>query len=138
MAQGYADYDVVNYGFGLYVFTNALTASLVPPVRCNRAVVIDIHVNATVIFTNVTTPAYVRLGTAGTPAKYAELNMAATASGAALNLPATGKYNPSAPNAFVNIDLVRDAVSAVQLTVVAPTGGSPTGTGYLNVALGWS
>lgn len=138
MAQGYADYDVVNYGFGLYAFTAGITTSLVPPVRTNRAVVIDIHVNATIVFTQVTTPAFVRLGTAASAARYAELNMGATAAGASLNLPATGKYNPSNPNAFFNIDLVRDAVSAVQMQVVAMTGGSPTGTGYLNVALGWS
>jgi hypothetical protein len=138
MSQGYADYDVVSYGYGLYAFTAGLTASLIPPLRNNRAVVLDIHVNATIVFTQVATPAFVRLGTVGTPAKYAELNMAATAAGAALNLPATGKYNPSNTNAFVNIDLVRDGVSAVQLLVVAMTGGSPTGTGYLNVALGWS
>ena len=138
MAQGYDKYDVVNYGFGLYVFTNALTALLYPPRRCNRGVVVDIHVNATVLFTAVTTPAYVRLGIAGDLDKYAELNLATTASGAALNLPASGAYNPSNPNAFSVIDLVGDGASYVTLSVVAPTGGSPAGTGYLNVALGWS
>ena len=79
-----------------------------------------------------------RLGISGTLAKYAELNMATTAAGAVLNLPATGKYNVTNPNSFTNIDLVRDAASSVTLTVVAPTGGSPAGTGYLNVTLDWS
>lgn len=129
----------VVYGFGLLVFTVALTTSVKPPPRCVGGRVVDIHVRVTVLFTNVTTGALVNVGTAGTAAKYAQLNMGAAAAGVSWNFRDTGGTPYVEANAAISsdINLARDAVTAIQIQVVPPTGGSPAGTGFLDVILAW-
>lgn len=126
------------YGFGLLVFTNALSVSVKPPPRCNQGRVVDIHVRVTVTFTNVTTGALVNVGTAATAAKYAQLNMAAAAAGVSWNL-RDGGGSPYVESLviFSDINFARDAVTAVQFQVVAPTGGAPAGTGFLDILMAW-
>ena len=196
------------YSFGAIAFTTALTHYIVPPPLAASGRVVDIHVRATVVFTNVTTPAYVQIGTPASAALYAQLAMGATAAGATWSLGiagfaawagtasatgtamtitatangATGSIvqgmtvnGPGVPanttivsgsgnswvlsnatgfsstvqcwvgktytetNAAISSDInfVRDGISSVQIKVVAPTGGSPTGTGYLDISFAW-
>jgi hypothetical protein len=122
----------INYGFGSLAFTTAVTYQLKPPRRHNIGNVIDINVMVTVIFTAVTTPAYVRIGTPADNLKYAELNMGTAAAASTFNT------RDNAVTWFKSdINLSRDGVSYAELRIVAPTGGSPTGTGILNVLVNW-
>lgn len=129
----------VTYSYGLLNFATALTTTILPPPTCNAGRVVDIHVRVTTTFTQVTTPAYVQIGVNGTPAKYAQLNMGAAAAGSPYNLTSTGGTPYIEANAAIysDINLVRDAVSQIQVTIVPPTGGTPAGAGYLDVALAW-
>lgn len=128
----------ITYSFGTIAFTTALTQAVNPPVNHNMGRVGEIHVRVTVTFTAVTTPALVNIGTAGTAAKYAQLSMGTAAAGTAANI---GSAAGTPPNVglvvFSDINLVRDAVTALQFQVVAPTGGSPAGTGALDIMMDW-
>lgn len=123
---------VVTYGFGnLNFVTGAGTYKVKPPKRLTAGGVKDIHVRVTTLFTQVSTPAYVRVGNATSNAQYAELNMGAAAANSA--------YNSSdvAGSLKANINLTRDNITDVDIRVIAPTGGSPAGVGYLDVVIGW-
>lgn len=126
------------YNFGLIAFTTAVTQLVKPPPRINQGRVVDIHVRVTVIFTNVTTGALVNVGTVATAAKYAQLNMGVAAANTSWNLRDGGgsTYN-EALVIFSDINFARDSTTVVQMQVVAPTGGSPTGTGNLDICMAW-
>lgn len=128
----------ITYGFGLLAFTAALTTAVNPPPGGAAARVVDIHVRVTVTFTQVTTPAYVNIGTAATAAKYAQLNMGAAAAGSPYNFVSAGgtPYNEKSV-IFNDINFARDGITQVQIQVVPPTGGTPAGTGFLDVILAW-
>lgn len=125
---------LVSYNFGSIVFTAATSWALKPPPGVSRGKIIDIQVQASVVFNAVTTPAYVRIGKAGTAAFYGELNLGTTAANAATGIRDMASY---AAAVFRDIDLVQDGVTDVKVTTVANTGGSPTGTGVLNIAIAW-
>jgi hypothetical protein len=129
----------VTYSFGSIAFTAAIAHQLLPPPGRNWARVVDIHVRATVTFTNVTTGALVNLGTVASAARYATLNCAATAAATSINLGSAGgtPYNEASVIFQKVIDLANDGTAFVQAQVVAPTGGSPAGTGYLDITLAW-
>ena len=127
------------YSYGLLNFAAGnLTNFMVPPPRARNGRVVDIHVRATITFTNVTTAAIVNIGTVATPAKYATLNLGALVAGSAANFVTTGgtPFNEALVN-FLDINFDRDLVTQVQLQVLAPTGGGPAGTGYLDVFMAW-
>jgi hypothetical protein len=130
----------LTYSFGLLAFTAALSNQVKAPPRCNQGRVVDIHVRVTIIFTNVTTPAFVNVGTVATPAKYAQLSMAAAAAGVSWNLIDGGGgatlYN-EATVIFSDINFARDGVTFIQFQVVPMTGGAPTGTGFLDIEMAW-
>lgn len=128
----YQNPDYVSYGYPAKDFTAAITRAIKPPNNRNRGRIIDIHVAVTTLFTQTTTPAFVRLGTAATDNLYAELNMGAAAANAAYNV------NDFPTAIKKTIDLDRDAVTAIQLKIVAPTGGSPAGVGDLTFTIAWS
>lgn len=122
----------VTYGFGnLNFVTGAGTYKVKPPPRLTAGGVKDIHVRVTTLFTAVTTPAYVRVGNAADNAKYAELNMGTAAANAAYN------SRDIAGVLKANINLTKDAITDVDVRVIAPTGGAPAGVGYLDVVIGW-
>jgi hypothetical protein len=128
----YSNPLTVPYNFGnLNFVSGAGTYKVKPPPRATCGRVEDIHVRVTTLFTQVTTPAYVRVGTSGDNLKYAELNMGAAAAGAAYNT------RDVAGSIKSNINLTKDAISDVDIRVVAPTGGSPAGVGYLDVIISW-
>ena len=128
--MAYNNPQIISYNFGSVNFATGSTAKLKPPPGKSRGSIIDVHVSVTVLFTQVTTPGYSRIGKTGTAAYYAEVNMGAAAAGAAYNF----RDNKTVSR---QIDLVADAVSDVLVTFVAPTGGSPAGTGIVTVAIGW-
>lgn len=129
--MSYADPLYVSHNYPAHNFTSPITRAIKPPRRCNRGRVEEIHVAVTTLFTQVTTPGYVNVGTAADDDKYASLNMGAAAANTAYNV------TDVASAIFSDIDLVRDAVSAIQLKTVAPTGGSPAGVGDITLVLAW-
>lgn len=137
-AFSYSNPIRMTYSYGSLAFTAATTHLIKPPPRVNQGRVVDIHVRVTVVFTQTTTPAYVNIGTVATAAKYAQLNMGAAAANTSYNFRDTGgtPYN-EANVIFSDINFSRDSTTVVQVQVVAMTGGSPTGTGFLDVCLAW-
>lgn len=130
----------LSYSFGLYAFTAAITSLVKPPPRVNQGRVVDIHTRVTITFNQVTTPAFVNIGISGTDTKYASLNMGAAAAGAAYNFRDTGgatNYNEAAAVISSDINFARDGVTTTQIKVVPMTGGTPQGTGYLDVSFAW-
>lgn len=93
----------------------------------DRGRILDIGVAVTETFTQVDTPAYIRLGTASDADAYAEMNMAAAAD--------TDYYNTqNDTDAIINAD-VTDA--QIEVAFVAPTGGTPAGIGTVNIVIAW-
>lgn len=130
--MSYSNPKHVTYALGSQAFTSPIALLVKPPPRRNRGVVLDISTAVTVIFTAVTTPGYVRVGTTGTNAKYAELNMGTAAAGSSYNSRDIAGVIRS------DIDMSRDAVNEIRIATVAPTGGTPTGTAYVWVSIDWS
>lgn len=121
----------VSYCFGSHDFgAGAGAFALKPPRGCKRGNIVDVQVQVTETFNQVTTPGYVRLGTASDPDKYAELNMGAAAATDAYSLADTKK-------ATNRIDMDADSITQVEVVFVAPTGGTPAGIGVVNVVIDW-
>lgn len=121
----------VSYSFGSHDFgAGAGAYAIKPPPGKKLGNVVDIHLAPSETFTQVTTPGYVRLGTSGEAAKYAELNCGAAAATNAYNLSDAGSVN-------ARIDLVADSISQVEVVFVAPTGGTPAGIALVTVVVDW-
>lgn len=89
--------------------------------------IIDVGVIVSEVFNQVTTPGYVRLGTASDPDAYAELNMAAAA--------ATDFYNTQDDTDAIINSAVTD--EQIEVACVAPTGGTETGIGDVVIVIDW-
>lgn len=132
----------MTYSWGSLNFVSGAGSwQIQPPPLSKAARVADISVRVTTLFTNVTTGALVNIGTAATAAKYVSFNCGAAAANTTINLNTQGgsPFNPVAAG-FIgdgSIDLTRDAVTFIQVQVVAPTGGSPAGVGFLDIAMAW-
>lgn len=135
----YSEPQFATYSFGLLAFTTAFTHQVKPNFRKTGGKVADIHVRVTVTFTQTTTPALVNVGTVASATKYASLNMGAAAAGVSYNI-VDGAGGSSANVGLVifsDINFSRDATTVVQFQVVAPTGGSPAGSGFLDIIMEW-
>lgn len=126
---------VVSYSFGSVNFASGSTNALKPPPGMTRGKIVDIQVQVTTLFTAVTNPAFIRLGTPGVPAFYAELNLGVAAATDAYGIRnITAGYDAVV---FRSIDIVQDNVAQVRVAFIAPTGGSPAGAGVVNIAVAW-
>ena len=117
------------YGLGLIDFTAAKTYTIKGP-KGKVGRVRDIFAVVDTVFTNVSTSGHFKLGVSGTDGKYADLDMLATAAGA--NLTAS-KDQAAALVAAQELPADTD----VQIKIVPPTGGSPTGKAFMAVAIDW-
>lgn len=120
---------VVTYNFAQHDFgAGAGATSFKAPAGFSKGQIIDVGVkDITETFTAVTTPAFVRLGTTGDADAYAELNMATAA--------ATDTFNTQD-----DADAIIEATitsTQVEVTYVAPTGGTPAGIGSPYVVVAW-
>lgn len=93
----------------------------------SHGVIKDIGVMVTETFTATTTAGFVRLGTASDADAYAELNMGTAAD--------TDYYNTQDDTDAI----IEASVTSTQIEValVAPTGGTPAGKGYVNITIDW-
>ena len=126
--MSYSNPHVVTYvlpavDFGAGDSAHAIRA----PYGYSKGRILDVGVAVTETFNQVTTPGYVRIGTATDADAYAQLNMAAAA--------ATNFYNTQD-----DTDAIIDAdVDDTQLEVacIAPTGGTPAGIGTVHITVAW-
>lgn len=131
--MSYGNPKPITYALGLQAPASAVVALRVkPPIRTNRGLVVDIAAAVTVLFTAVTTPAFIRVGTVALPLRYASLNMGT----AAINTSLTSR--DVLGTIILDIDMARDSVTEIQLSTVAPTGGSPAGSAYMWITIAWS
>lgn len=118
------------YTFPAVAFGSGSAQSIKGP-RGKAGRLVDIHVSCTVLFTAVTTPAYVQVGTASDTdynANFALGTLAATDSVSLIG---------STGSASSLIQPIIDADTQVEVTFVAPTGGSPAGTGTVSICIDW-
>lgn len=132
--MSYSNAVTLNYSYNAQDYGNGtITKKIRPPRGAVRGRVESIHAYASEIFNQVTTQGYTRIGVTGTLAKFAELDMGALAANATLS---------DSDQAGVLIDdgqfdLSQEAVDELTLTLVAPTGGTPTGIADVDIAISW-
>lgn len=121
-------YPAVNFAAG-----NA-THKVAIPRGAQYARVLDIMVEATVTFTQVTTPGLVQVGDGTTANQFAQLSLGGTAAGATIG---------SADSAVRRVDYLKGNYNSgaglhdLTITFVAPTGGTPAGTGNVFITVGY-
>jgi hypothetical protein len=130
----------ISYSLGSHDFGAGAGAHAIQrPKGVSRARIEEIHVAVSETFNQVTTPAYVRIGTAADADKFAELNMAAAAITDGYG---TNDDQDAVKAAGLAIDLDRGgdagaALDQLEVTFVAPTGGTPAGIGEVTVVISW-
>lgn len=117
-------FPAVNFGSG--------SAQSIKGPRGKKGTLVDIHVACTTLFTAVTTPAYVQVGTAATPAANAQLALGTLAATDALSA-----IGSTVGTAYTLTTATIAADTQVEVTFVAPTGGSPAGVGTVHVVIDW-
>lgn len=129
----------ITYTYPALAFGGASSSSTIKPPRGKfQGTIEDIHVAVTVLFTAVTTPAFIRLGYSGDHDYYAELNMGTAAASAGFGtVDIAGGTSPIYRRIDLKNDPIPGVLTAVLINFVAATGGSPAGTGSVNVAIGW-
>lgn len=139
--NGYDKPLTISYNFGSHDFGAGAGAHAVQrPKDAKFARIEEIHLGPiTETFNQVTTPGYVRVGTASDADKFAELNCAAAA---ATDGYGTNDDQDAIKAAGLRIDLDRDGDSGASLdqlevTFVAPTGGTPAGIAVVTVVISW-
>lgn len=123
-------YNLGNVAGGVDFGAGNSAYAIKPPAGKKVGNVVDIHLSVNETFTQVTTPGYVRLGTAADADKYAELNCGAAAITDAYNLDDAGSIN-------ARIDLEADGITQVEVACIAPTGGTPAGIANVTVVIDW-
>jgi len=126
--MSYSNPMVVTYVLPAVDFGAGTTGHAIKaPAGYENGRLIDVGVAVTETFNQVTTPGYVRVGTAADPDAYAELNMGAAA--------ATNFYNTQDDtDAIINADVDN---TQLEVACVAPTGGTPAGIGTVHVTIAW-
>lgn len=126
---------VITHCFGSVNFASGSASALRPPPGLTRGKIVDIQVQVATLFTAVTTPAFIRLGSSGDADFYAELNLGTAAATDAYGIRnIAGGYDAVV---FRSIDIVQDNLAQVEVVFVAPTGGSPAGAGVVNITIAW-
>jgi hypothetical protein len=129
MSNFYDNPLTITYNLGLHDFGAGGDAlAIKAPNGFTRGQIRDIGVAVTETFNAVTTPAYVRLGTAADPDAYAELNMGTAAD--------TNYYNTQDDTDAI-IDATVPSATQIEVALVAPTGGTPAGIGHVHVTIDW-
>lgn len=120
-------YNDQDYGNG------DITHEIRPSRGATRGRVESILVHASEVFNQVTTQGLTQVGVASDLDAFAELQMGALASGAGLS-------DGDQTGVFVDdgqFDLSQETEDELTLTLVAPTGGTPTGIANVFVTIAW-
>lgn len=132
----YDDMITSSHAFPSVNFASGSTNKIKVPRGAKLGRVLDILVNATVLFTQVTTPAIVQVGDGTTPDIFATLTLGALAAGSTIG------GGDVTNGIFKSVYLAGNYASGAGLhdltvTFVAPTGGTPAGTGTVLIIMGW-
>jgi len=93
-----------------------------------KGYLVDVNVSATEVFTNTTTEGAVKVGSAEAGAQYVNMGLGTLADKATQNASDTAAD-------VVLRDLPADTAIWVQL--LAPTGGTPSGKGFVQIIVNW-
>lgn len=134
--MAYDNATPVCYNFPAVNFATSSTQKMKIPRGSAEARVMDILVSATVLFTQVTTPAVVQVGDGTTADIFASLTIGALAAGSTIG------GSDVADGVFNAVYLAGNYNSGAGLhdliaTFVAPTGGTPAGTATVIVVVGY-
>ncbi len=132
----------ITYYFGLHDFAAGNLASAISiPNGVEMGRIEEMHVSVTEVFNEVSSAAFLRIGTAGDADHYAELDMGAAA--------ATNGYGiaDDATPADVLKDIghggkgvfhiAQENIGQLEVTTLQNTGGTPTGIGHLSITVAW-
>lgn len=146
MSSNYDSLYEVCYNFPSVNFATGSSQKMKIPRGAKMARVLDILVSATVLFTQVTTPAVVEIGDGTTANAFGQLSLGALAAGNTLGASDVvgGLFGVSNQfgNAAAAVYLAGNYNAGAGLhdliaTFVAPTGGTPAGTGTVIVVVGY-
>lgn len=123
----YDNPSTVTFAFGAHDFGAGAGALSFKLPKGKRGRLVDVGVfNITEAFTNTTTPAYVRVGTASDADAYAQLDCGTAAISDTRN-------TVDDTDAIIDADLPAD--TQIEVTFAAPTGGTPAGIGEAYVVV---
>lgn len=133
--QSYDNAFSMTYSVSALAFGGtATTRGIKPPKNLYRGNIRDITTSVTVLFTAVTTAAFIKVGHAGDDDYFALLSMGTAAAAVGYGLRDAGTI-------YKMIDMANDATSGVLtqvlVTYAAATGGSPAGTADVNICVDW-
>ncbi len=126
--MAYDKSEIITYSLGEHDFGAGGDALAIkgPPGLTGR--IKDIGVMVTETFTATTTPAFVRMGTGADPDAFAELSMGVAAD--------TDYYNTQDDTDAIIVEALPPDTQ-IEVALVAPTGGTPAGKGFVNIAVEW-
>lgn len=135
------DYDkplLISYVFSAINFGSTVNKRIKPPPGAKFGEIKDVHASINTLFTQVTTPGYVRIGTVDDASKYCSMNMGAAAANTGYGL----ADNDGLGTKQKTIDLDRDsnagtAITDLRVAFIAPTGGSPAGVADVTITMAW-
>jgi aldehyde:ferredoxin oxidoreductase len=128
--MGYSHPETITYQFASHDFGAGAGATSFKGPKGKSGVLRDIGVkDVTETFSNTTTAAFVRVGTSGDADAYAEANLGTTAATDTF----VASHNDT--DAIINRELPAD--TQIEVTYVAPTGGTPAGIGCPYVVVDW-
>lgn len=135
MSYGYDNLRPVTYSYAAVNFASGnATHKVTVPRGVQLARVLDIMVEATVTFTQTTTPGLVQVGDGTTANKFAQLSLGATASGSTIGSGDQAIWQANYLKANYNSGA---GLHDLTITFVAPTGGTPAGTGNVFICIGY-
>jgi len=127
--MAYENRTPISYSLGTVDFGAGNTTHKILGPDGHTGRIVDIHLDISETFTQVTTPGYLRVGTSTDADAYAELTLGTTAAiNTALNF-----ASQAAADKKTNIT----ADSLVYVAGIAPTGGTPAGIAKVTVVVDW-
>lgn len=129
--MSYSDADRRQYSFGEHDFGNAGESLSITGPKGKGGRLIAVHVAATETFTATTTAGRVDVGTAADTDAYASFNLGTLADTDS----ASTDDGTTDTDAIIDADIPAD--TQVEVTFVAPTGGTPAGKGFVSIIIDW-
>ena len=130
----------ITYNLGLHDYGAGGDALAIPvPSGMTRCRIESIALSATETFTATTTDAKVQIGTAADADKFAQLDADTLADTDAMDLtPADDLFDNGYGGAgIVDVSSSGENISQLEVTLVAPTGGTPAGIAHTNITIAW-
>lgn len=127
----------ITYNLGLHDYGAGGDSLAIPvPAGASRCRIEEIALSATETFNEVTTEGLVQLGTVGDADRYAQLAVGSLADTDGLGLTDAGKFDIGHGGRGV-VDFGQEGTTQIEVTLVAPTGGTPAGIAHTNVCIAW-